>query len=80
MTMLDNSEDSSPAEAFAALRTGLEALPSSQRISADEAEAIYSMVHSAIVQGHHESALRYLSLLTFLKPTEPRWVPLELLN
>jgi predicted Zn-dependent protease len=74
MTMLDIIEDSSSAEAFAALRTGLEALPSSKRITADEAEAIYSMVHSAIVQGHHDSALRYLALLTFFNPTEPRYL------
>jgi Flp pilus assembly protein TadD len=68
------AESSSTAEAFAAFRASLEALPSSTRVSAAEAEALYAMVHSAIVQGQHDTALRYLALLTFLKPTEPRYL------
>ncbi len=72
--MLQVADNSSPAEAFAAARAALEALPSSRRVTADEAEAIYTMVHSAIVQGQHDAALRYLALLTFLKPTQPRYL------
>ena len=68
------SENNTPAEAFAVVRKSLEALPSSGRVSAAEAEAIYALVHSAILQGQHETALRYLALLTFLKPTEPRYL------
>ena len=72
--MLPIAENSSPAESFAAARAALEALPSSHRVTAGEAEAIYAMVHSAIVQGQHDTALRYLALLTFLQPTEPRYL------
>lgn len=68
------SENSSPAEAFAATFAALEALPSSQRLTTAEAEALYAMVHNAIMQGQHEAALKYLALLTFLKPTEPRYL------
>lgn len=68
------SENSSPAQAFAATRAALDALPSSQRLTAAEAEAVYAMVHSAIVQGQYDTALKYLGLLTFLKPTEPRYL------
>jgi Flp pilus assembly protein TadD len=74
MTMPQVAENSSPAQAFAAARAALDALPSSHRVTSDEAEAIYAMVHTAIVQGQHETALRYLALLTFLKPTEPRYL------
>lgn len=72
--MQTTSENNSPAEPFAAFRKSLEALPSSGRINSAEAEAIYALVHSAILQGQHETALRYLALLTFLKPTEPRYL------
>lgn len=72
--MLDLTENTSNSQAFATARAALEALPSSHLVTADEAEAIYGIVHGAITQGHHEIALRYLAMLTFLKPTEPRYL------
>src|SRR5262245_28367915 len=59
------------AQAVADLKTALEALPSSQRISQVDAEAIYAMAYNSISQGNYESAFRYFSLLTFYKPTHP---------
>lgn len=51
------------------LKTALEALPSSTRLSQTESDTIYALAHQMVVQGHYETAYGYFSLLVLYKPT-----------
>lgn len=51
------------------LKAALEALPSSSRLSNVDANAIYALAYNLVVQGRHEAAYRYFSLLTLYQPT-----------
>ena len=51
------------------LKQGLEALPSSHRLSQADTDVIYALAHQLVVQGRYETAYGYFSLLTLYQPT-----------
>ena len=51
------------------LKAALEALPSSSRLSNVDADVIYALAYNLVMQGRHEAAYRYFSLLTLYQPT-----------
>ena len=60
----------SPIEqALEKFRADLEALPSSQRLSQTDADAVYALAWNAIAQGRNHDALRYFALLLLYRPT-----------
>ena len=65
-TQLDNVSDL--VQQFAC---DLEALPSSSRITAEDAEVIYALAVDAVNINDFEKASRFLSFLTIYKPTNP---------
>jgi type III secretion system low calcium response chaperone LcrH/SycD len=57
-------------DSVARLKEALQALPSSQRLSRADTQAIYALAYNHVAQGHFESAYRYFSLLTLYQPTD----------
>lgn len=69
--------DAAPADAdnlIERLRLSLEALPSSDRLSRTDTEAIYAMAYNMVAQGQIEQANGYLSLLTLYAPTNTKYL------
>lgn len=58
----------------ARLKAALQDLPSSQRLSPEDTEAIYGLAYHAVGQGHFDTAFRYFSVLTLYRPTEPAYL------
>lgn len=61
-------------DTLSTFKAALEALPSSQRLTDEDTEAIYGLAYRAVGQGHYESAFRYFSLLTLYRPTHPTYL------
>jgi type III secretion system low calcium response chaperone LcrH/SycD len=57
------------SQAIGELKTALEALPSSRKMSRADADAIYALAYNFVAQGHYESAFRYFSVLVLYNPT-----------
>jgi tetratricopeptide (TPR) repeat protein len=68
------TQTASVSDALVEFMAGLEALPSSNKLSSQEAEGLYAFAYNAVSLGHYEEALNYFSLLTFYKPTVPRYI------
>jgi len=72
--MLQTAATGMAVDSVARLKEALEALPSSQRLSRTDTEAIYALAYQFVAQGRFEAAYRYFSLLTVYQPTDTAYL------
>lgn len=60
--------------AVLAFKASLDTLPSRSRLTDDDAEALYTLAHRAMLQGHAEAALKHLTLLGLYRPADVKYL------
>ena len=56
------------------LKANLQVLEAGARLTPSEAEALYDLGYQQTVQGHHQEALGYFTILVSLKPSEVKYL------